>query len=293
MYAEYLNEVTVKKLGGSLTDSSIPPPLTPKSPLRAGNERGGSHLRTIVALMLREMSSRYGRTPGGYIWAVLEPLGMIVMLALGFSLLMRSPPLGNSFLLFYATGYLPFSLFSRSSRTIMSALNFSQNLLKYPAVTWLDAVVARAILNILTDLLVAYILMVGILLVVDSKTVIDFGPILLSFSLAGLLAIGVGLVNCAAIGFFPIWGTVWSILTRPLFIASGVIWLYRDLPQFAQDLLWWNPLVHIIGIARMGYYSTYEPQYISVIYTLTVGMVLTAFGLLILRRYQLWILSRR
>lgn len=218
---------------------------------------------------------------------------MIAMLAFGFSLLTRSPPLGNNFLLFYATGYLSFSLFLRSSRTIMSALIFSRNLLKYPAVSWLDAVVARAILNILTDLLVAYILMVGILLVVDSKTIIDFGSILLSFSLAALLAIGVGLVNCVVIGFFPIWGTIWNIFTRPLFIASGIIFLYRDLPQFAQDLLWWNPLMHIVGLARMGYYPTYEPQYVSVFYTLTVGLVLTAFGLLILRRFQLWILNRR
>jgi capsular polysaccharide transport system permease protein len=297
MYIEIPNEITPTKLEGSLSDGAIPPPLIPKSPLRNGKEQvatsGGGHIRTIVALMLREMSSRYGRTPGGYVWAILEPLGMILMLAFGFSLLMRSPPLGNSFLLFYATGYLPFSLFLRGSRTIMNALTFSRNLLRYPAVTWFDAVMARAILNILTDLLVAYILLAGILMIVDTKTIIDFVPILLSFALASLLAIGVGLVNCVAIGFFPIWATVWSIFTRPLFIASGVIWLFRDLPQFAQDILWWNPLTHIVSIARTGYFPTYEPQYVSVFYTLTVGLVLCAFGLLILRRYQLWILNRR
>jgi len=297
MYIEIPNEIAVIKLGGSLSDSVIPPPLTPKG--HVGSTKtgvatsGGGHVRTIVALMLREMSSRYGRTPGGYIWAVLEPLGMILMLSFGFSLLMRSPPLGNSFLLFYATGYLPFSLFLRSSRTIMNALMFSRNLLKYPAVTWFDAVAARAILNILTDLLVAYILMASILLIVDNKTLIDFGPILLSFTLAALLAVGVGLVNCVIIGFFPIWATVWGIVTRPLFIASGVIWLYRDLPPAAQDILWWNPLIHVVGISRTGYFSTFEPQYVSIVYTLTVSLVLTAFGLLMLRRYQLWILNRR
>ncbi|MEL6475009.1 MAG: sugar ABC transporter permease, partial [Pseudomonadota bacterium] len=28
-------------------------------------------LRSIIALMLREMATSYGRSPGGYLWAVL------------------------------------------------------------------------------------------------------------------------------------------------------------------------------------------------------------------------------
>ena len=279
-----------------MSESAIPPPLVPKAGRRSGKLRtaggGGGHMRTIAALILREMSSRYGRTPGGYIWAILEPLGMILMLSFGFALVMKSPPLGNSFLLFYATGYLPFSLFLRSSNTIMAALTYSGPLLKYPAVTWFDAVAARAILNVLTDLLVAYILMASILFFVDSKTIIEFGPILLSFALAALLAIGVGLVNCVAFSFFPIWRTFWNIFTRPLFLASGIIWLFRDLPQLAQDILWWNPLVHVTGLARTGYYPTYDPQHVSVVFVLVPGLVLTALGLLLLRRYQLWILNR-
>lgn len=246
-----------------------------------------------MALILREMATRYGRTPGGYVWAVLEPLGMILMLSFGFALLLRSPPLGNSFILFYATGYLPFSLFLRSSNAVMQSINFSRNLLSYPAVSWIDAIAARAILNILTDTLVAYLLMGGILLLVDSRVVLDFGPILLSFGLASLLAVGVGTVNCAIIGFYPVWATIWGIITRPLFLASGIFWLYRDLPQGAQDILWWNPLVHILAISRTGYFPTYEPQFVSLMFALIPGLVLFTLGLLLLRRHHLFILSRR
>ena len=249
-------------------------------------------MRTIIALMLREMGSRYGRTPGGYIWAVLEPLGMIILLSFGFSLLLRSPSLGNSFLLFYATGYLPFNLFIQTSNTTMAALTYSKNLLKYPAVTWIDAVSARAILNILTNTLVAYILMVGILFFVDSRTILDFGAILLSFLMAALLGLGTGLVNCALNGFLPIWPNIWRIVTRPLFLASGIIWIMTDLPPFAQDILWYNPLVHITTVARIGYYPTYDPQHTSVMFPVLVGLTLIAFGLLVLRRYNLWILNQ-
>ncbi|WP_260008654.1 hypothetical protein [Leisingera sp. M527] len=60
------------------------------------------------------MSTRYGRTPGGYLWAILEPMAAILFLAIGFSLVIRSPSLG-SFLLFYATGFLPFNLYQSIS----------------------------------------------------------------------------------------------------------------------------------------------------------------------------------
>ncbi len=270
-----------------MTESSIPAAQAPHN----GQDARWRHLRTIIALMLREMSSRYGRTPGGYVWAILEPMGMIVLLSVGFSLLLRSPSLGNSFLLFYATGYLPFNLYIQTSNTTMLALTYSKALLKYPAVTWIDAVAARAILNILTNTLVAYILMVGILMIVESRTILDFGAILLSFVMAALLGLGTGLVNCALNGFFPIWSNIWRIVTRPLFLASGVIWIMEDLPPLAQDVLWYNPLLHITTVSRIGYYPTYDPQHTSLMFPVIVGLTLIALGLLVLRRYNLWILN--
>ena len=43
-------------------------------------------LRVLFALMLRDMGTRFGRSAGGYLWAVAEPLGGILLLALAFSL---------------------------------------------------------------------------------------------------------------------------------------------------------------------------------------------------------------
>ena len=103
-----------------------------------------SLIRNILALMLREMSTRYGRTPGGYIWGVVEPLAAILFLAIGFSLLLRSPSLGTSFLLFYATGYVVFNLYQVISATTSQAIGYSKPLLMFPAVNWFDALVARS-----------------------------------------------------------------------------------------------------------------------------------------------------
>ena len=81
-------------------------------PLRTGRPRF-QRLRVIAALVLRGMGARNSRSAGGYLWAILEPLGTTLLLALAFSLMLRSPPLGTSFILFYATGILPFRHYRR------------------------------------------------------------------------------------------------------------------------------------------------------------------------------------
>jgi len=272
-----------------MTYSPLPPPLVP--PVKGGNRRFAS-TRTIAALVLREMSTRYGRTPGGYLWGIVEPLAAIMVLSVGFSLVLRTPSLGTSFLLFYSTGYLPFNLYQTQSGAVTKAILFSRPLLKYPAVTWVDAIAARFLLNGLTGLLITAILVSGIILVIDTRTILDFPKIATALSLAMILALGIGVLNCALTGLYPIWNVVWSIITRPLFLASGVLYIYTDLPPLARDVLWYNPLIHITGRMRSGFYSTYAANYVNEVYVLAVSLICLALGLILLGRYHRDILNR-
>ena len=70
--------------------------------------------RVLHALILREMVTRYGISRLGYVWAVLEPVGFITLLSLLFSQIAHAPPIGKSFPLFYATGYIAFHWFQQT-----------------------------------------------------------------------------------------------------------------------------------------------------------------------------------
>lgn len=272
--------------------AALPPPAPPALPPAQSGPRRFATMRTVLALILREMSTRYGRTPGGYAWAILEPLGAIMVLTLGFSLVIRTPALGTSFILFYATGYMPFDLYQGLSKTVGKAVNFSKPLLQYPAVTWLDAVLARFLLNSLTGILVTILLLTGILAVIDSRTVLDLPPVVEAMALTMLLGLGVGMLNCALMGLFPLWEMIWSIATRPLFLASGIFFLYDDMPPLAQDILWYNPLIHITGLMRTGFYGTYTAAYVNHVYVLGISLALLAMGLILMGRYHRDILNR-
>ncbi|MEO0793164.1 MAG: sugar ABC transporter permease, partial [Pseudomonadota bacterium] len=192
-------------------------------------------MRTITALVLREMSTRYGRSPGGYIWAVLEPVGAIAVLSIAFSLLLRAPSLGTNFALFYATGYLPFALYLTLAATISQAIRFSRPLLAYPSVTFMDAILARLLLNVLTQVIVFYIIVTGIHLVYDLRSILDFQAIALSLFMATSLGFAVGVLNCFLMAIIPAWENLWLIVNRPLFILSAVLFIYEDLPEVAAN----------------------------------------------------------
>jgi len=248
--------------------------------------------RTNVAVMLREMGSTYGRSPGGYLWVIAEPIGVIVVLSIAFSLLLRSPSLGTSFILFYATAYMPFSIYSELAQKTQTSLNYSRALLAYPGVTWLDAIIARFLLNLITGITVSAILFVGILGFVDTQAVLDVWLILSGFGMAACLGLGVGTLNCVLFGLFPVWRQVWGVVTRPLFLASGILYIYEDLPSIAQDILWWNPLVHVTGWTRTGFFSTYHATYVSQTYCYGVGLGLLALGLIFMRAHYTRVLEQ-
>lgn len=267
-----------------------PPPVPPRPEHRP--TRSFATLRVIAALLLREMSTRYGKTPGGYVWSIIEPLAAIMVLSVGFALILRTPPIGTSFMLFYATGYMPYSMFNTVSNMVGRSISFSKPLLQYPAVTWVDAVLARFLLNSLTSTLITLILITGILVVSDTQAVLDMVPILRAGLLTMLLAFGVGVLNCALSGLFPLWEVIWSVITRPLFIASGVFFLYDDMPQLAREVLWYNPLIHVIGEFRSGFYPMYMADYVSNLFVLSVALVSLVMGLVLLGRYHREILIR-
>lgn len=239
--------------------------------------------RAIGALIIREIATSYGRTPGGYLWAFLEPLAAVALLAGVFSLAFDAPPLGRDFGLFYATGYLPFAFYSDICQKIGVALRYSRPLLAYPAVTWADALIARFVLNSLTHSVVATVVF-GVMLLWSGAPPPDIPRCALGLALAACIGLGFGTLNAFLFEFWPIWERLWSILNRPAFILSGVLFLPDAVPPPFEDLIWLNPLVHAISYVRSGVYAGYAPDQMGSATAMLPAAVAMVFGLLLLNR---------
>lgn len=248
--------------------------------------------RAIGALVLREITTTYGRSPGGYIWAILEPAAGITLLTLVFSIGFRTPPLGTSFALFYAAGILPLMMYTDISTKLAQTIQFSRALLTYPRITFLDALIARFILNFMTQMMVHFIVLGFILIFLKPTTTLDYSKIGQAYVLTLALAIGIGTLNSFLTLAYPVWQTAWSILNRPLFLVSCVFFIFESVPQPYSDYLWFNPIVHIAGLMRDGFYPFYQPTYVSITYPLAIAALTTMAGLFLLNRYHRDILDK-
>ena len=253
----------------------------------------GAARRAVFALMLREMASRYGRTPGGYLWALLQPLGAIVILAYAFALLQKSPALGTSFLLFKATGFLVVRQFTLLGSVTGHALGYSRSLLLYPRVAWIDAVFARFGLNLAVVTAVAALILAGIMFHDAVETRINWPLLVLAWGIGAALGLSLGMLNSYLFHRFEIWQQVWAILTTPLFLISGVILLYEDMPAAAQGVLWYNPLLHVTGLMRAAFYPVYQPGYVSLVYLGLWCLVPLVLGMMLMHLFHRDLLARQ
>ncbi len=252
-------------------------PQTPSSLNNAG-------FRTVGALIFREMSSTYGRSAAGYLWALAEPVGGIVLLTVAFSFALRVPSLGDSFALFYASGFLPFLAFMNIQRKTASAIRFSRKLLYYPRVTFVDAIVARVILNTLTQMMISIIVFAAIIPLSKSHVYIDIPHLVWAYVMAVALGTGIGVLNIFLFWRIPAWERVWNVLMKPLYIGSAIFFIFESVPPALQTYLWFNPLVHVTGYARKGIYVSYEPAFVSQVYVFGLAAVCGVLGMLFLWR---------
>lgn len=241
--------------------------------------------RVIFALIMRDMATTYGKSTFGYLWAVFEPIAAIALLSLVFSVALNSPALGDSFPLFYATGYIPFMLYNTMQNRITVCLRENLQLLFYPRVTYIDAFVARGLLTFFTQLVVAIIVFWGIVLLDGVQQRFDLLAVFVALAIAGFLGLGIGVLNSVLIYLWPSWRLIWSVVTRPLFLVSCIFYLFDVMPNWVQAVLWYNPLVHLVGYTRSGFYSIYAAEYVFLAFPMAVSGFTLFLGLVLLRSY--------
>ncbi|QRM42295.1 ABC transporter permease [Rhizobium sp. BG4] len=219
----------------------------------------GSHFRVVAALLIREMATRFGSKPGGYIWAILDPAAYIIFLTVIFGAIAHKPALGTSFPLFFATGYIGFQFYSAVVTYVNGAVKSNKALLSYPNVAAVDPVFARFLLQLGTTSAVAAVILGTISLFLKTPLVLDWAAILEASLLACLLGLGAALFNNVMFLRFPIYEQIFGIVNRPLFMVAGVFFLPDLIPHPFREMLLINPLCHVLMRFRSGFYSEYDP----------------------------------
>lgn len=237
-------------------------------------------IRVIAALILRETRVTFGASQLGYLWAILNPaLGTLVLVAI-FSLITRHPPIGTSFALFFATGILVFEMNRKLSSSLMSVFDANKGLLSYPLVKESDVIFARFLLVFTTYLLVMILFFGGLILFTGAPFPAQLEKVFIAVLASALLGLGGGVTNAVILRLWPTWRQLEAILGRPLFFISGIFFIPSMFPPEIRNIIYWNPLLHVIEWMREGYYPNYKSILLDEQYLLlcTGILLITGFG---------------
>jgi len=242
--------------------------------------------RSVMALFLRELKTRFGKYQLGYAWALLEPLATITILIIVFSALGAHSYPGISFPVFLATGVIINSLFVEISNRSIKAMEANSALFNYRPIRPIDTVISRSLLELVLHVAIyagLALLYVGF----GGEFGIRNMPLLLMvFLLMAIFSCGIGVLFMLVTDAYSDADRVLPMLTRPLFFISGVFFSIQVVPREYWPLLLWNPIFHGIELARSAVSTTYSADQVSLGYLALSAMAVFAFSLMLYRRRE-------
>jgi capsular polysaccharide transport system permease protein len=236
-------------------------------------------LQVIYALLLREVKTRFGKHQWGYAWALIGPILWVGAFAWLYTLLGRLAPPGMSMIPFLITGIVTFDVFRGTSNAATGAIGGNKGLLFYPQVRPLDLVMARAVLEGATQLVVFAILLSGVALYEGRMPIHSILTTLIGLGLATGLGASLGLVMCGLTTLSTTVERVLGMVMRPMFWFSAVFYPVDSSPSGFREILLYNPVVHAIEMVRLGWFSGYQSRHIDPWYPVLWILVLLFFGL--------------
>lgn len=252
----------------------------PERPPPGFFERLCTQCRVIHALIIRETRTRFGEAKLGYGWALLEPILHITMLSAVFSLMMQGrPPIGTHFFIFYFTGLVPYLMFVHTSSAMSHAITSNGALLQLPLVTTFDVIAARGLLEMITDVVVAVLLLVGLGFIGLQAAPDDLWTPSIALLVTAAFGCGIGFLNAVLTTQYRSWDKIWPQITRLLYFFSGIFYVPGMMPDWARDALVWNPLLHAVDWFRAGFYGAYQPHWLDRSYLVILAILLLLSGL--------------
>ncbi len=234
--------------------------------------------------VLRDLRTKYKRSSLGYLWTMLNPLGMMVVLAIVFSNIMRIPI--KDYAIFLFAGLLAWNYFSS---TVMMSLNnvrvnsrlFSQ--IPLPKYIFIVSLACSNLVNFLLALIPLLILMV-IFGRPITAAVLAFPVVLLPFL---CVVMGVSLILATSNVFFDDTLHLTEVAMQALYFLSPVLYHRGLLPEWlVKYLVIFNPLFCEIEFIRGLFYDGVLPDATTFFVNFAGALLVLAGGLWIFHRSE-------
>ncbi len=240
--------------------------------------------RVIHAVIVREARTRYGSSNIGYAWALIDPLIELMVLVVAFSLIGRTSPIAAPLSVFLITGIMPFFFWRGVVSRGANAVSANLGLLSYPQVMPSDIIIARVLLEAATTIIVYILFVFASLLMVGTPIGFFFGnpsQMLLAMAVLFYFSTASAFLSSSMARVLPIWQNIWSYLSRPIWLLSGIFFTLESLPAGARAFMAYNPVAHLLEWFRSASIPTFESGAYNPLFPISVATVFLVIGLVI------------
>lgn len=258
--------------------ASLPTLPRKRSPMRIQRS-------VVLALVIRELRARVQGRWLSLMWMVFEPLAHVLVILALFGFRTHVVSANVEFPVFLVTGLLPFFILRNLARRLPSSITANRGLYGYRQVKPLDALIARAIIEmgLYGGVYVVALAMLGWL----GYHWLPVAPLeLMMVSLVlTLLGMSLGLLFAIAAHNRPKVETLIGMLFNVLYLMSGVIFPLHSFSEGVRSWLLWNPVLHLIELSRMNYIANFRPldginlTYPTVFTLVTMALALSLYRL--------------
>ena len=222
--------------------------MLPLTPARVPAAAGTGHWPDLIWTLVRtDFKTRYHGTIGGFVWALLKPLSMFVVLLAVFSFVFAGEP---QYRLDLIIGLFLYEFFQESTKTGLLSLRAKAYLLtkaRFPS--WVVVVTSAS--NALITLLLFSVVLVTFL-ALAGRAPSPAGVALYVWYQLHFFAIVTGFSLAASVLFmrFRDLNQVWEVVTQAGFFIAPIIYPIGVLPERLHVLLYVWPPTPIILFSR-------------------------------------------
>lgn len=240
-------------------------------------------VRVIKALMIRELTTRFGRENIGFLWIMAEPL--LFALLVGFLWRSMKGPIefGVDVIAFAVTGYIPLVLFRSCVQRGVNIFTANGSLMYHRQISILDLALVRFLIELIGHMM-AYVF-VGMALYAFGLFPVpyDLGFVLLGWGYYCIFTLALILIVAPLSELNEVLEKVIPVITYIMIPFSGAFYFVGSLYPTAAQVVLYSPLVHGMEMMRYGIFGpSINPQY-EFLYPLAISLPLLVLGLLLCR----------
>ena len=233
--------------------------------------------RVMLALVMREIHTRYGRENIGFLWVIGEPILFCGGVAIFWTAIRPAHEHGLPVTAIVVTGYVPLTMWRHSIQRALKAYESNGSLLFHRQVTPLDIITARVALEIAGTLMAGLLVTLGAILTGFMEPPWSLGLVYLGLIYHTAFCYACALLVASLSERSDVVEKGISVLLYLSLPFSGAFTMVDWVPKNFQHVLLWSPSVHNLEMIREGQFG----PGVHAIYDLSYDTWMTALMILI------------